>query len=145
MPTTTATIALSSDVTDSPLTVSNEATLFKAGSGTSGIDTMTSVSKVLESTDHVNLFEFGAAGGATHNFLYINNPSTDVTEYFHITFGDAVGSGTFDNGTLPTEEIGRLYGGDWMFIPYGAANDASDVCIKPSVATAMTVEYMLFN
>ena len=36
MPTTTATIALSSDITDSTLSVSNEATLFKAGSATSG-------------------------------------------------------------------------------------------------------------
>ena len=140
MPTTTATIALSSDVTDSTLSVSNTATLFKAGSATSGIDTMTSVSKILESTDQVDLFAYTAAGGATHNFLYINNPSTDVTEYFHITFG-AAGAGS----PTETEEIGRLYGGDWMFIPYGAADANSDVCITPSVATAMTVEYMLFN
>ena len=140
MPTTTATIALSSDVTDSALSVSNTATLFKAGSGTSGVDTMTSVSKILESTNQVDLFEYSAAGGATHNFLYINNPSTDVTEYFHITFG-AAGAGS----PTETEEIGRLYGGDWMFIPYGAADANSDVCITPSVATAMTVEYMLFN
>jgi len=140
MATTTATIALSSDITDSTLSVSNIATLLKAGSGTSGIDTMTSVSKILESTNQVDLFEYTAAGGATHNFLYISNPSTDVTEFFTIAFGAAGGGSPTE-----TEEIGRLYGGDWMFIPYGAADANSDVCIKPSVATAMTVEYMLFN
>ena len=141
MPTTTATIALSSDITDSTLSVSNEATLFKAGSGTSGVDTMTSVSKVLESKNQVDLFAYTAAGGATHNFLYISNPSTDVTEFFRIGLGASSGSTT----PTETEEIGRLYGGDWMFIPYGAADGDSDVQITPSVATAMTVEYMLFN
>ena len=64
----------------------------------------------------------------------------DVTEFFHITLG-AAGTGS----PTETEEIGRLYGGDWMFIPYGAADASSDVCITPSVGTAMTVEYMLFN
>tara|TARA_R110002012_G_scaffold13866_1_gene58609 strand:- start:535 stop:957 length:423 start_codon:yes stop_codon:yes gene_type:complete len=140
MPTTTATIALSSDVTDSALSLSNIATFFKAGSRTNGMDTMTSATKILESTNQVDLFEYTAAGGATHNFLYINNPSTDATEYFIITFG-AAGAGS----PTDTEEIGRLYGGDWMLIPYGAADANSDVCIAPSVATAMTVEYMLFN
>ena len=139
MPTTTATIALSSNVTDSNLSLSNTATFSKAGRG-EGMDTMTSATKVLESTNQVDLFEYSAAGGATHNFLYINNPSTDATEYFIITFG-AAGAGS----PTETEEIGRLYGGDWMLIPYGAADANSDVCITPSVATAMTVEYMLFN
>jgi len=141
MPTTTATIALSSDATDSALSVSNTATFFKAGSGTSGMDTMTSVSKVLESLNQVDLLAYTAADGATHNFLYINNPSTDVTEYFRIGLGTASGS----TSPQETEEIGRLYGGDWMLIPYGAADANSDVMITPSVATAMTVEYMLFN
>ena len=137
MPTTTATIALSSDITDSTLSVSNEATLFKAGSGTSGIDTMTSVSKVLESTNQVDLFEYSAAGGATHNFLYINNPSADATEYFIITFG-AAGAGS----PTETEEIGRLYGGDWMFIPWAA--DTADDIVATSSNTDMELEYIVF-
>ena len=140
MATTTATIALSSDITDNLLAVTNQATFFKAGSGTVGVDTMTSVSKVLESTNQVDLLAYTAAGGATHNFLYISNPSADVTEFFTIAFGAAGGGSPTE-----TEEIGRLYGGDWMLVPYGAADANSDVCIKPNVSTPMTVEYMLFN
>ena len=102
---------------------------------------MTSVTKVLSSTDHVDLITTGSVS-TTHAYVYINNPSTDHTEYFHIHIGNAVGSGTYDDGTLPTEEIGRLYGGDWMWFPWDVDDD---ITIKPSVSTDMTVEYQVFS
>jgi len=141
MPTTTASISITNDITSAPITVTETMTLYKAGSATLGMNTMTSVSKILSSQNQVDLFEYTAAGGATHNFLYINNPSDNPAEYFRIGLGAASGSGT----PQESEEIGRLYGGQWMFIPYGAADANSDVMIQPSVATEMTVEYMLFN
>jgi len=140
MATTTAAISLSSDITDSNVSVSNTANLNTAGT-TTGLNTMTSVTKVLSSTDHVDLITTGSVS-TTHAYVYINNPSTDHTEYFHIHIGNAVGSGTYDDGTLPTEEIGKLYGGDWMFIPWDVDDD---ITIKPSVSTDMTVEYMVFS
>lgn len=140
MATTNATIALSSDITDSTVSVSNTATLNTAGT-TTGLNTMTSVTKVLSSTDHVDLITTGSVS-TTHAYVYINNPSTDHTEYFHIHIGNAVGSGTYDDGTLPTEEIGRLYGGDWMWFPWDVDDD---ITIKPSVSTDMTVEFQVFS
>jgi len=140
MATTTAAISLSSDITDSNVSVSNTADLNTAGT-TTGLNTMTSVTKVLSSTDHVDLITTGSVS-TTHAYVYINNPSTDHTEYFHIHIGNAVGSGTYDDSTLPTEEIGTLYGGDWMFIPWDVDDD---ITIKPSVSTDMTVEYMVFS
>ena len=140
MATTTAQITLSSDVTDSALSASNTLTMYKAGT-TTGMDTMTSVTKVLESTNQVDLITTGSVS-TTHAYVYINNPSTDHTEYFHIHIGNAVGSGTYDDGTLPTEEIGTLYGGDWMWFPWDVDDD---ITIKPSVATKMTVEYQVFS
>ena len=138
MPTTTANIALSSDATDSVLSLTNEFQLFKAGNSAAGMDTMTSVSKTLTSNYQVDLLTTAAAGGSTHSFLYINNPSTDATEYFRIGMGAASGDA---NGVV-VEEIGYLYAGDWMMIPYSATED---IIIWPGVSTAMTVEYMLFN
>ena len=41
-----------------------------------------------------------------------------------------------------TEEIGRLYGGDWMWFPWDVDDD---ICITPSVATDMTVEFQVFS
>ena len=105
MATTTANISLSSDISDSTISVANTSTLYTAGT-TTGVDTMTSVTKVLSSTNQVDLITTGSVS-TTHAYVYINNPSTDHTEYFNVTIGNAGGGSATD-----TEEIGRLYGGD---------------------------------
>ena len=135
MPTTNATIALSSDITDNALSVTNTTTLNTAGT-TVGLDAMTSVTKVLSSTNQVDLITTGTVS-TTHAYVYINNPSTDNTEFFKITIGNAGGGSPTD-----TEEIGRLYGGDWMWFPWDVDDD---ICITPSVATDMTVEFQVFS
>jgi len=135
MATTTAAISLSSDITDSNLNISNTSTLNTAGT-TVGLNTMTSVTKVLASTNQVDLITTGSVS-TTHAYVYINNPSTDTTEFFHITIGNAGGGSATD-----TEEIGRLYGGDFMWFPWDVDDD---ICITPSVSTDMTVEYMVFS
>ena len=134
MATTTAAVSVASDIGDSGVSVSNTSTLYTAGT-TTGLDTMTSVTKVLESTNQVDLITTGSVS-TTHGYVYINNPSTDHTEFFHITIGNAGGGSATD-----TEEIGRLYGGDWMWIPWDVDDD---ICITPSVSTKMTVEYQVF-
>jgi hypothetical protein len=135
MATVNATISLASDITDSNINISNTSTLFEAGS-TTGLTTMTSVTKVLTSTNQVDLITTGSVS-TTHAYVYINNPSTDHTEYFKITIGDFGGVSPTE-----TEEIGRLYGGDWMWFPWDVDDD---ICITPSVATDMTVEYQVFS
>ena len=135
MATTTAAISLASGVTDSNLSVSNTSTLWTAGT-TTGLNTMTSVTKVLSSTNQVDLIATGSVS-TTHAYVYINNPDTDHTRHFKITIGNA-GAGS----PTDTEEIGRLYGGDWMWMPWDVDDD---ICITPSVSTDMTVEYMVFS
>ena len=108
---------------------------FKAGRG-DGMDTMTSATKVLESTNQVDLITTGSVS-TTHAYVYINNPDADHTRHFKITIGNA-GAGS----PTDTEEIGRLYGGDWMLMPWDVDDD---ICIAPSVSTKMTVEYMVFS
>ena len=139
MATTTAAISISSDITDSNLNISNSTELNTAGS-TVGLNTMTSVTKVLSSTDDVDLITTGSVS-TTHAYVYINNPSTDNTEFFHIKIGAAKGSSGYDaetigSGTEPDEEIGRLYGGDWMFIPWDVDDD---ITIKPVSYTHLTL------
>ena len=135
MATTNATIALASDVTDSSLSISNTTELNLAGT-TTGVNTMTSVTKVLSSTNQVDLIVTGSVS-TTHAYVYINNPSIDDSEYFNITIGNA-GAGS----ATDTEEIGRLYAGDFMFFPWDVDDD---ICITPSTANDMTVEYMVFS
>ena len=110
MATVNATISLASDITDSSISVANTGVLYKAGT-TTGVDTMTSVTKRLTSTDQVDLITTGSVS-TTHAYVYINNPSTDSTEYFNITIGNA-GAGS----PTDTEEIGRPYDRDWETLP----------------------------
>jgi hypothetical protein len=132
MATVNATISLASDITDSNINVSNTSSLFEAGS-TTGLTTMTSVTKVLSSTNQVDLITTGSVS-TTHAYVYINNPSADHTEYFKVTIG------AHNGGDI--EEIGRLYGGDWMWFPWDVDDD---ITVIPSVATDMTVEYQVFS
>ena len=65
------------------------------------------------------------------NKVYVKNLSTDATEYFTIEINSI--------------ELGRLYAGDWMFIPWGATDDAADVQVTPSVSTSMMLEFILLH
>jgi hypothetical protein len=132
---TNATIDLASDITDNTLAVSNTTELNTAGT-TTGVNTMTSVTKVLSSTNQVDLITTGSVS-TTHAYVYINNPSTDETQYFNIAIGNA-GAGS----PTDTEEIGRLYGGDFMWMPWDVDDD---ICVTPSVSDDMTIEYMVFS
>tara|TARA_R100000541_G_scaffold35930_1_gene44067 strand:+ start:417 stop:824 length:408 start_codon:yes stop_codon:yes gene_type:complete len=135
MATTNATLDLSSDTTDSALAFSNTTALNTAGT-TTGVNTMTSVTKVLSSTNQVDLIT-AASVSTTHAYVYINNPSEDETLYFNVTIGNA-GAGS----ATDTEEIGRLYAGDFMWMPWDVDDD---ICVTPSTADDMTIEYMVFS
>ena len=140
MPTTTATISITNDIASVPTSISASFNLVKAASS-EGMDTMTSVRKIFTSTDQVDLIAYGAAGGSTHNFVYISNASTVSTDYITVTQGAAAGSST----EVIVEQIGRLYAGDWMLIPWNAADADADICIKPNTANEMPIEYILIN
>ena len=137
MATTTAEITISNDIASTSVSTSANATLYKAAS-TEGMDTMTSVSKKLTSTDQVDHL-LASSVSTTHNYVYISNAGTSTTEHFKVGIGNA-GAGT----PTDTEEIGRLYGGDWLFIPW-TADSNEDIIITPSVATEMTIEYIVFS
>ena len=59
------------------------------------------------------------------------NKSTDATEYFTIE--------------MNSEQIGKLYAGDWMFIPWEANADTNDLKYAASVATGMVLEHMIIS
>tara|TARA_R110001606_G_scaffold353233_1_gene503730 strand:+ start:954 stop:1346 length:393 start_codon:yes stop_codon:yes gene_type:complete len=130
MATTTATISLASaDLTSNALNITNTAILNKRGNK-EGLDTVISATKTFTSTSAVDLVAVTGFTATAANKVYIANTGTSESDYF--TIG------------IQTEEIGRLYGGDWMFIPWDADTD-DDITITPSVATAMTAEYIVFS
>ena len=130
MATTTATISLASgDLTSNALNITNTATLNKRGNE-EGLDTVISATKTFTSTSAVDLVAIAGFEAGAANKVYIANTGKDNSEFF--TIG------------IESEEVGRLYGGDWMFIPWDA-NTSDDITITPSVATAMTAEYIVFS
>jgi len=132
MATTTATLTLSSaDLTGDALALTTTTTLAKAGTATGMSETSGVGRKTTAATAQYVLFDGNdyAANGA--HKVYIKNTSTTTSEYFLLTI----------NG----EEIGRLYSGDWAFLPWGAHDTDNDIKITPSVATSMTIEYMLIS
>ena len=134
MATTTASLTLTStDLFDDSLSISNTSTCYKAGT-TIGLDQTTGLRKTyLTATTQIDLFTvMDAANTAENGKVYISNLSTDETEYMTISIGDAV--------------IGRLYAGDFMWMPYSPKlHLSSDIELTPSVATGMWFEYMCIH
>ena len=122
MATTTATITLaSSDIMDNSLSISNTATLTKAGSNIGLPDTTGLSNKRIASEARQNLLvvdQTDATASASAK-VYIKNTGTSTTKYatIGITSGDAGAE----------VKLGRLYGGDWMFIPWNAVRGAREV------------------
>ena len=129
MATTTATLTLaSSDLTGNPISVSNTSTLYKMGT-TIGLDQTTGLSKKVYATAQSNATLVNAASydDNTTNRVYIKNAGTSTTDFFTIELGAS------------NIVIGRLYGGDWLFIPY---EGEQDIDISSST-TDMELEYMV--
>ena len=131
MATTTATVTINStDLLTDELSLSTTCTLTNADgsnglTGTSGLGRKTLASGHAEYT----LFDGTDYTADKAHKIYLKNTSTDPAEYFKIT--------------INSEEIGRLYAGDWMFIPWSAHDADNDIKIDPS-ANSMVLEYMLF-
>ena len=127
MATTTATITLSSsDLTGDALSLSTSTTLTKAGTVT-GLDQTTGVSRKTYSTTSIQtLVAKGDYSDDKAHKVYIRNTSTIPTENLIVT--------------IESQLLGRLYAGDWCLLPY---NGDQDIKITSSVATAVTVEFMV--
>jgi hypothetical protein len=154
MATINATFSFSSDVSTYGMSISNDMTMSKADS-TTGLDQATGlVRKTLTSTNEVDLLTVGSgvvADVPTNKAtkLYIKNVNSDSSEYFTVGFGASSGGASKQAFAVTDDanrsvELGRLYSGDFLIIPWCAASDENDVFVKPSVATNMVIEYMVF-
>ena len=144
MATTTAAITLTSaDLLTDALSLSATNTLYKAGT-TVGLDQTTGMTKAyLTATTSVDIFptliEGSIAFEGKSSWVYICNKSEDETEYAIIKVSGNV--------------IGKLYAGDFMWMPWSMAEDAdgggdnkhADIQLTPSVATGMWFSWCLIN
>tara|TARA_R100000808_G_C2138743_1_gene146731 strand:+ start:755 stop:1213 length:459 start_codon:yes stop_codon:yes gene_type:complete len=142
MATTTATISISSGdlIPGTNLSINGSSTLMKGGLTTGLTQLRTGYESIPTGTEFRispnpdgsgSTKEVGGAD-ATHDiasWLYICNKATDDTLY--VDWG------------LTETMIGRLYAGDWMFIPWNCADNAAEVEIEAQ-GGAQTIEYAWF-
>ena len=140
---TTASIAITSDITDSISFSINENMTMTQADLTSDLEETTGLAQRTFSgnTTQVVLLDvstFGAitAGGAVAHKVYIRNTGTDKTKGFKVFLADA---------TDDVEEIGTLFGQDWMLMPWLATDANEDIMVQPSSTEKMTIEYAVFH
>jgi len=127
MATTTATITINStDLLTDELSLSSIATLTTAGTSTgvtqaSGLARKTTSAASAAAIQANVLYRAGdyTANGA--NKVYVKNTSTTAAEFYTVT--------------IDQEEIGRLYAGDWMFMPWNATSGTKRVGTVTIAAT----------
>ena len=154
MATINASFSLNGDIGSYGTTAQNEMLMTRANS-TTGLDKATGlVRKTLASTNEVDLLTVGAGlvedvptDKATK--VYIKNVNSDSSEFFTVGFGKSSGSSSKQAFAVTDDanrsvELGRLYAGDFMIIPWCAASDENDIFVKPSVATNIVIEFMVF-
>ena len=139
MATTTATITLSSaDILSNALSLSSTTTLYD--------DSTTATGLTQCNMGRVNVYVTGSSFdliNATPNaedqtqYVYIANKNTTAANYVTIS--------------IYNEVLGKLYAGDWMFIPWncddpGGDNSAkNDIEVEAFVGGPQAIEYAVFT
>ena len=130
MATTTATLTLSSaDLLSDSLSVSATQTLYKAGT-TTGLDGIQYERLEVPTGDVYDIVDATTAGANKANKEYIANKNTTETNYVDVY--------------VAALNIGRLYAGDWMFIPLEAAAATQDVGVE-AIGAAQHIEFALIH
>tara|TARA_R110000744_G_scaffold75234_2_gene149786 strand:- start:434 stop:874 length:441 start_codon:yes stop_codon:yes gene_type:complete len=137
MATINATINVTSDILDNPITISKTMTMTKDANRTIGLDETTGLrTKKFTATTAAVIVEHDELTDDKAHKLYVRNASTSKANFFYVAYNaSAAAAGT-------AETIGKLYGGDWMLMPYdGNVN----ITVASSTATeTQYLEYMVF-
>ena len=139
MATTTATISISSDIMSYPISISKTMEMHKLQSSTGLEETSGLRTKKFTATTATVIVEQDEFTSTKASKVYIRNTGSNKAEYFYVTLNASAAAQT------TTETIGKLYGGDWMLIPWVAtAATSHDIIVAPSTAETMTIEWIVF-
>ena len=140
---TTAAITISSDIAPGFGGISKSMTMTKAGALTDIEETTGFSRRKLAATTAVDLItmanELVEPSDNTAAKVYIRNigdgkGNVDKSTYVTVSIGDTGGT---------PQEVGRLYGGDWLLMPLTVVDD-KDVVVAPSTNDAVVLEYVMF-
>jgi len=135
MATTTAQIDITSDIMSYPISISKSMVLKKLQSAvgieeTSGLRSRKfTTTTATEIVDHLDFPDDKA------HKLYIRNTGSSKVNNFIISYHASAA------GATTAATIGRLYGGDWMLMPY---DGNVDINVASTTTDTMSLEYMVF-
>ena len=135
MATTTATINITSDIAPGA-SISKTMTMHKLQSATGLEETSGLRTKKFTATTAVAVVEQDEFTSTKASKVYMRNTGSDKSNFFYVAKHASAAASDTD-----AETIGKLYGGDWMLIPYLAD---VNITVAPNVAETMTLEYMVF-
>ena len=131
---TTCKLTLTSDMLSSPIEIEASTDLKKADLETD-LELIEMGRGTIAESDGSKTAEFGLAtalGNDKAAKLFLINKATDPTYYIDIDIHDT--------------NVGRLYSGDWMFIPWSMTDVAAEIVIEAEPAGAVCpYEFALFQ
>ena len=132
---TTATMLIASeDLLSDNMQLSANMSLIKGGTTATGLEQMNYHRAIIPTGTNFDLIEESDALKDNSNYVYICLKNTDVTDYVKIS--------------INSEEIGRLYAGDWLWMPWScdlsAAGNDSTIELQAFTHEAV-IEYALFH
>ena len=136
MATTNATINISSDIMSYPANISKTMTMKKLGSPVGLEETSGLRTKKFSATTATVVVEEDEFTNTKASKVYMRNTGSSKVNFFYVAKHALAAASDTD-----AETIGKLYGGDWMLIPYLAD---VNITVAPSTAETMTLEYMVF-
>ena len=138
MATINASVRIGSDIMSYPASINKTMTMKKAGS-CHGLEKTLGLSyEKLNATDPVVLELAADATASKACKVYIRNTGSDKSAFFHVALNASAAAAD------TVQVIGRLYGGDWMLIPWEANGTGHNITVAPSTAENMTIEWMAF-
>ena len=131
---TTCKLTLTSDMLSSPIDIEASTDINKADLEI-GLELIEMGRGTIAETDGSKTAEFGlptALGNDKAAKLFFVNKATDPTYYIDVDIHDT--------------NVGRLYAGDWMFIPYSMTDVAAEFVIEAEPSGAVCpYEFALFQ
>tara|TARA_R110001606_G_C15252298_1_gene637496 strand:+ start:461 stop:877 length:417 start_codon:yes stop_codon:yes gene_type:complete len=137
MATTTASISVSSDIMNYPVRINKTMTMKKLQSCTGLEETSGLRTKKFIAVTETVVVEQDEFTSTKASKVYMRNTSSDKAHYFYVA--KHASEAAVDTAAVT---IGKLYGGDWMLIPYLAD---VNITVASSSTDTVILEYMVFG
>ena len=137
MATIDATATITSEIASYPITIIGEMTMTKSANPAVGLEETTGLrTKKFTTQTAAVIVEHDELTDDMAHKVYIRNASANRANFFYVAYHASAAA------AATAETIGKLYGGDWMLMPY---NGNVNITVASSTGTeTQMLEYMVF-